>query len=221
MGLVFDLDRIAGRFGGSAKQFLGERVYQHDPGFAVAHHDGIAHVFDDQFEPVTVLTHNFFCFTQFVVIGAQLLIGAAHVSYVAHHGHGADLNAIRAVGGRGDCLKQHLFAFDSIHQGQVAVRIAAGNQHGRERGGEQQVIQLNRAHQAFSHLVGHFEEALCGLVLHDNAVLRIGQNHGISHALHHCSHLRNGDLHVTHAVVIMLNLEQAGEIAVGQLHEFA
>ncbi len=85
--------------------------------------------------------------------------------------------------------------------------IAAGNQHGREGRGEKKIVELDGANQAFGHFVRHAEKAFGRLVLHDYAMLGVREDDRIGHALHHGAHLRDGDLHIAHAVVIMLNLE--------------
>src|ERR1051326_1679387 len=208
LSLVLELDCIAHQVSLSAEKLLGQWVHQDDLGFAVADHNGVAYVFNDQVQAVAVLPHNFFSFTQPFIIQAQFLVGTAEISHVTHHGYGAKLDAFRPKGGGGDGFKQHFFAFNGVYQREIAMGITAGNQHGRKRGGKKQVIEFNGAHQAFSHLLRDAEEALSSLILHDDAMLRVSEDDRIGHALHHCAHLRNGDFHITHAVVIMLNFEE-------------
>ena len=52
-------------------------------------------------------------------------------------------------------------------------------------------------------------------------MLVIGKDDGVGHALHDRGHARDGDFHVPHAVVIVFDLEQPGELAVGAFHKIA
>ena len=60
-----------------AEQLLRQRIEQRDLGVAIADHDRIADVFDDQVQAIAVLAHHFFGLPQLLVVGAQLFVGAA------------------------------------------------------------------------------------------------------------------------------------------------
>jgi len=65
---IYAAGQSAGFIG--AEQGRCQRIQQHELGIAVAHRDGIAHVFHDQVQAVTILPHNFFSFTQALIIQA-------------------------------------------------------------------------------------------------------------------------------------------------------
>ncbi len=49
--------------------------------------------------------------------------------------------------------------------------------------------------------------------------MRVGQDHRVGHALHDRLHLRDGGVHVAHAVVVVLDLEQARQVTVTEVDQ--
>ncbi len=137
-----------------AQQLLRQRIEQRDLGIAIANHDGIAHVFDDQVQTIAVLPHHFFGLAQLVVVGAQLFVGPAQIGHIAQHRDHAGTPPVRTKAGRRHRLEQNFIAFDGVDQRHVARGVVARHRHRRQRRREQQVVQLHRPHPAFAHVFG-------------------------------------------------------------------
>src|SRR5581483_1553069 len=73
----------------------------------------------------------------------------------------------------------------------------------------------------FAYPLGNAEETLSRAVLNDYAMLIVGQDNWIGHALHDRGHTGDSDFHVPHPIVVMLYLEKARKLAIGAVHQVA
>ena len=203
------------------KELFGQRVQEHDLCGIVGHDDGIADVLDDQIEAVAFLANDLFGKAQFVEIGAHFHIGAAQIGDVAHHRNHAGARAVGTLRGRADGLEEDLFALHHIHQREVSRGILAADHHGGERGGEEQIIELHGTASAIANALGDAKKSFGSTILNHHAVLIVGKNDRIGHALHDRAQARDGDFHIAHAIEVVLDLEEAGQIAIGAFGEIA
>ena len=123
--------------------------------------------------------------------------------------------------GRADGLEQHFFAFHDVYQSEVTGSVASAHHHRRKRGGKQKIIHLYGAAAALADLLGHPEETFRRLILDNHAVLIIGEDDRVGHALHNRSHARDGDIHVPHVLVVILSFVKANQIAIAAIHQRA
>ena len=217
-GLVLHHLRILGDFR-RTEQIFCHRIEQDNLGRIVGNDNRVADVLDDQIKAIAILAHNFFGSAELLQIGTDFFIGAPQVSYVTHHGDHTGANCFFAEGGSGDGFEKDLFAFHDIHQGKIARGATGTDYHRGQGGGEQQVVQLHRPLSSLADTFRDTEETLRRLILGDYTMLTVGEDDRIGHALHYRLQARNRYLHVTHAVVVMLHLEQAREVTVGSCGE--
>ena len=197
------------------EQILGHGIQQNNLGRIVGNDDRVTDVLDDQVEAIAILADDFFGVAELLQIGANFFIGATQVSYVTHDRDHAGTDCFFAEGGSRDGFEKHFFAFHDIHQSEITRGASGADDHGGQSGGKQQIVQLYGPLASLADAFGNAEETLRSLILRDHTMLTVGEDDRIGHALHYRLQARDGYLHVAHAVVVMLYLEETRKVTVG------
>ena len=160
---------------GRVEQPFGRRVHQHDVPFLVGDQDRVRHRIDDEVEPVPLVAHFRLRHAQRAVALLDLFLGARQVGDVAQNRD--DVGALALVlGARAEELEQQVRSFERIDEQQLAPRhLDLADGAGRQRRGEQHVVQRGGAPPALARFFGRREQLLRVAVGDDQLAFGVGQ----------------------------------------------